>query len=117
MGDLQLQKLERLVTDANKKVLEHMHINFEIKSEVKDAAVAAAEEIKIEMAEDVESGFQKNLEYSETTATEEERKKCLVEESSEIGQKKKRKRQNGSFKRKRRRREREKQVALALENM
>ena len=118
--DLRLQKLEMLVTDANKKVLEHMHVNVEIKSEVKDA-VAAADQIKKEMAENVESGFQKNLEYSETTATEEtkntfakeEERKCLVEETSEIGQKKKRKRRSGGLKKLiRKRREREKQVAL-----
>ena len=126
--DLQLQKLERLVNDANKKVPGHKHSYFENKSEVNDTEATAAVKIKKEIVENVESGSQGNFEYSETPVKDEtiktvikEEGECSEEETMEIvGQKKKRKRsrnRNGSVRRKRKimiRREKEKEEQASL---
>ena len=127
--DLQLQKLERLVNDVNKKVLGNEHSYFVNKSEVNDTEATAAVKIKKEMIENVESGSQGNFEYFETPVKDEPNKtvvkeegECSEEETMEIvAEKKKRKRsRNGSSKRKRRkmmiRREKKKEEQASLVN-
>ena len=126
--DLQLQKLERLVNDVNKKVLGNEHSYFVIKSEVNDTEATAAVKIKKETFENVESGFQGNFEYFETPVKDEPNKtvvkeegECSEEETIELvaeKKKKKRKRSRSMATRKKIRilREREKEQLASLVN-
>ena len=126
--DLQLQKLERLVNDANKKVPGHKHSYFENKSEVNDTEATAAVKIKKEMIENVESGSQGNFEYFETPVKDEPNKtvvkeegECSEEETIElVAEKKKRKRKRSRSMATRKKirilREREKEQLASLVN-